>query len=261
MLATLADRTSTERTSILVVGVGGLGCAAARLLAGSRGLKLTLIDPDNVELSNLQRQVLYSDADIGEAKADVAAATLRAGSPHAEIHPIIARLDANNAARLIAAHDFVIDATDDPATKFLINAVACATGVPFCYGGVVRTGGQLMSVVPGRTACLACVFPEDDPGELAAAGGCTAQGILAPVAGVIGSLQAREAFAFLNCESSKKVECTAGTDNVFRPGRMILYEMRGPVWRTVDFPKNPNCSVCARLQPAQAPRRQQPCPL
>jgi molybdopterin/thiamine biosynthesis adenylyltransferase len=227
---------------VLVVGVGALGCPAARIVADSLGRwsLVTLVDPDRVELSNLQRQPLFDDADIGSFKVEVAARNLRS---HAEcrFETVRERLDETNAQRLIAGHDYVIDATDSPETKFLINDVAVRLAVPFTYAGVVRTGGQAMAVVPGKSACLRCVFPEE-PGD-DEAGACSNMGILAPVAGVVGSLAAANALGHLS-------------GNDFEAGTMTIYELRGTRLRRVAFGRRSDCTVCASTD--KSPSRQAP---
>ncbi len=223
------------KDSVLLVGVGALGCAAARMLVGAGVAKLTIIDPDRIELSNLQRQVLFGDSDVGAPKAEAARKALAAsagGPVTTEIRPIEDTLNTGNAESLVSSHDFVIDACDDPATKFMINAVAVSTGTAFCYGGVIRTTGQWMTVVPGVSACLACAFPDDHPQE--ADGGCSAMGILAPVAGLVGTAQAQDALRYL------------GGDKSLCPGRMNIYELSGCRWRHVYFPRDPACPRCSR---------------
>jgi len=176
---------------ILVVGVGGLGVPAACALARAGMNGITLIDPDPVELSNLARQVIYRDTDIGTPKAEAAAAHLRERFPHLQIATLVASFDSRNASSLAAAHDFMIDATDDPTTKFLINDIALETRRPFVYGGVLTMAGQAMTIIPGRTACLRCLFETaPDADEVAS---CRDAGIVGPVAGVIGEIQAAEA--------------------------------------------------------------------
>ena len=217
--------------AILIVGIGALGCPAAELVARARIARLTLVDSDQVESSNLQRQVLFSDADVGRYKVDAAAERL--GSLGADIETLRLRLDPSNADTLVAAHDFTIDATDDPTTKLLINVAAVSASRPFCYGGVVKTGGLAMSVWPGRSACLSCVFPSTRVTDTERAAGCDQAGILAPVAGVIGALQARSALG------------ACGIGPATRFGRMAVYEVRGRRWRFIDFPVDDRCPVCA----------------
>jgi molybdopterin/thiamine biosynthesis adenylyltransferase len=177
--------------NVLIVGLGGLGvpAAVAAVRAGVR--RLTLIDPDPVELSNLARQVIFTTDDIGIAKVDAAARYLKMIAPDAEVATIIGRLDTFNAAGIIASAAFVIDATDDPASKFLINDRCVASAVPFVYGGVLGYAGNVMSVIPGRSACLRCLF--ENPPDAADTVSCREAGIIGPVAGVIGHIQGSEA--------------------------------------------------------------------
>jgi molybdopterin/thiamine biosynthesis adenylyltransferase len=181
---------------ILIVGIGGLGVPAACALARAGFAALGLIDPDPVELSNLPRQVIFGESHIGVPKVSAAAAHLAAMVPGAALEPMRARLDAANAREIVSRFDFVIDATDNPASKFLINDVCIELGRPFVYGGVLGLAGQAMTVLPGRTACLRCLFEEPpDEAEIAS---CREAGIIGPVAGAIGELQAAEALDFVN---------------------------------------------------------------
>ena len=167
--------------------------AAAMVRAGVP--RLGLVDPDPVELSNLQRQVIYWVADIGKPK--VAAAERRLGTINGQVDfaTYQCQLDPANARSIVAAYDFIIDATDSPLTKFLINDVCIALARPFAYGGVLGMTGQIMTVLPGRTACLRCLFEEPpDENEIAS---CRDAGIIGPVAGAIGEAQAAEALSYL----------------------------------------------------------------
>jgi len=176
---------------ILIVGAGGLGVPAASALLRAGACDLGLIDPDPVELSNLPRQVIYGASDIGALKVEAAARRLREKYPAARIETHPFELDAANAARIVDHYGFVIDATDNPAAKFLINDTCEAAGRPFVYAGVLGMTGQAMTVIPGRTACLRCLF-EEPPGadEIAS---CREAGIIGPVAGAIGEVEAAEA--------------------------------------------------------------------
>jgi len=180
---------------VLIVGVGGLGVPAAWALARAGVRRLTLMDPDPVELSNLARQVIYRTADVGRPKVEAAADRLAAEFPGLEIDRLAVELDAANASGFIGAHDFTIDGTDNPRTKFSINDAAIGAMRPFGYGGVIGMTGQAMTVIPGRSACLRCLF-EEPPGEAEIAS-CREAGIIGPVAGVIGEVQAAEAIRVL----------------------------------------------------------------
>lgn len=220
---------SVERSRALVVGVGALGCQAAVSLAASGISELTLIDDDRVELSNLQRQILFDDADIGRPKAIAAALNLRALASSSTIAARVERVTPRNVTAFVAAHDVTIDATDDPDVKYLLNHAAIETGQPLVYGGVARTGGLALAVRPRQSACLACAFP-----PLATQGNesCAALGILAPVAGAIGALQAHLAVRLL-----EKTETVAGL--------LYIYETRARRWRTMRFERDPQCPSCS----------------
>jgi molybdopterin/thiamine biosynthesis adenylyltransferase len=181
---------------ILIVGAGGLGIPAACALARAGFTDLGLIDPDSVELSNLPRQVIFGESDLGSPKAIAAARYLAALHPDVRIEPMVRALDAGNAAAILGGFDFVIDATDSPAAKFLINDVCIELAIPFVYGGVLGVTGQAMTVLPAATACRRCVF-EEPPGEDDVAS-CREAGIIGPVAGAIGAAQAAEALRLLS---------------------------------------------------------------
>ena len=175
--------------------MGGLGVPAACALARRGAQRIGLVDPDPVELSNLARQVIYGSVSLGRLKVEAAAARLRSDYSALSIDTYPVALDASNAAELIARHDFVIDATDDPAAKFLINDTCLALGRPFVYAGVLGMTGQAMTVLPGRTACLRCLFEQPpEPDEIAS---CREAGIIGPVAAVIGEIAAAEALRWL----------------------------------------------------------------
>lgn len=204
--------TSAIDGKILIIGAGGLGLPAAHSAAAGGVARLTLIDPDAVELSNLPRQVLFSDSDLGGSKAEVAAQRLEVEFPGLQVQAIVGRLETGNAIGLISAHDFVIDATDDPPSKFLINDACLAAGRPFVYGGVLGFQGQAMAVLPGRSACLRCLFEAAPPATEVAS--CREAGILGPVVGFIGSLQGREAANYLRGQPMELA------------GRVLTYDLR-----------------------------------
>lgn len=183
---------------VLIVGVGGLGAPAASALVRLGIRSLTLLDPDPVELSNLPRQVLYAIDDIGTAKVIAAARRLREMNSAVRIETRRLELTRANADELIRGHSFVIDATDNPTAKFLINDRCVELRVPFVYGGVLGMTGQAMTVVPGHTACLRCLFEgPPDADEIAS---CRDAGIIGPVAGAIGEAQAAEAMRWIRGE-------------------------------------------------------------
>lgn len=216
---------------VLVVGVGALGCPAARALAAAGIGALVLVDPDRVELSNLHRQPLHGTEDIGRAKVDSAAAALRREFPRLSLETHAVRLDAHNLPGLFAGADFVIDATDGAAAKFLINDGAVRGGTPFSHAGILGFLGQTLTVLPGRSACYRCLFPE--PPDEAEVVSCRDAGVIGPLAGVVGTIQAGEAIKHLTGRGDPLVDLLLTIDG--RSGR----------WRRVRLTRNPRCPVCA----------------
>jgi molybdopterin/thiamine biosynthesis adenylyltransferase/TusA-related sulfurtransferase len=172
---------------VAIIGVGGLGCPAALALARLGVPRLGLFDPDVVEASNLPRQLLYTEADIGKPKVDVAAARLRELAPGCEIVTHQARLAENNRS-LLAGWPIWLDGTDSLPQKLWLNDAALEQGATLIHGGAVRLGGQVLAVVPRRGPCLRCLL-EEDPAEGAEAS-CRQAGILGPVVGALGSFMA-----------------------------------------------------------------------
>ncbi|HTY54702.1 MAG TPA: HesA/MoeB/ThiF family protein [Candidatus Binataceae bacterium] len=219
---------------VLIIGVGGLGVPAAMALARSGAASLTLADAEAVELSNLARQVIYRTSDIGQPKVRAAARRLQSGFPGSAIECIEQEISADNAEQIIAAHDFVIDGTDNPEVKFLINDVCIATRKPFTYGGVLGLRGQAMTVIPGRTACLRCLFEE--PPLDAEIASCRDAGILGPIAAAIGGIQAAEAIAFISGATPELA------------GRMLTYDATGiSRIRVTTVKPRPGCACGAAI--------------
>ena len=216
---------------VLVVGVGALGCPAAHHLAAAGIGTLVLIDPDRVELSNLQRQVLHRTSTIGTFKVDSAAAWLRARFPAVHVEPLRAALTHDTLSDRFRAVDFIIDATDGAAAKFLINDGAVRERRAFSHAGVLGFVGQTMTVLPGQSACYRCLFPEPPaPGEAIS---CLEGGVIGGIAGVIGALQAAEAIKYL-----------AGTGELLTD-RLLTYDALNGSWRQIQLARNRRCPVCA----------------
>jgi len=182
---------------VLIVGVGGLGSWTADLLARAGVGFMRIADDDRVEMVNLHRQALYSEADAagGEPKARAARRRLRAINAEVAVEPVVARLDAGNVADLAAGVDLILDGTDNFATRFVLNDYAVRESVPWVFAGVVGAAGQVMPVVPGRTACLRCVF--DAPPPPCADPSCRAAGVLGPAVAAVSAIQAAEAIKIL----------------------------------------------------------------
>ena len=181
---------------VLVVGCGGLGVPVISYLAGAGIGRLGLIDSDRLEASNLHRQTLYALADVGQLKAQLAAARVAALNPDVDVQVYPVRLDVTNASDLVGQYDLVIDCTDNFSTKFLLNDICVQKRVPVIFSSVYQYEGQLQVVRPDRDgACLRCVWPEATRDGIV--GNCAEAGVLGPVPGTFGSLQAFEALKLL----------------------------------------------------------------
>lgn len=180
---------------VLLVGAGGLGSPAALYLAAAGVGTLVLVDNDEVDLSNLQRQILHFTPDVGKAKVVSAREKLVLLNPGVKVVAKKTRFTSSMAARLLAGCDVALDGSDNFETRYALNRACVTLGVPLVWGAVLRWGGQIMSVLPGKSACYECLFPEiPDP---ALAQSCTNAGILGSVAGTIGTLMATEALKIL----------------------------------------------------------------
>jgi molybdopterin/thiamine biosynthesis adenylyltransferase len=221
---------------VLVVGAGGLGSPAALYLAAAGVGVIGVADSDSVEISNLQRQILHSEAVLGVPKVESAAKTLGVLNSGVTVVPYHARVDADNIEEIIRdkEYDFIIDAADNFTTKFLINDVCVRLGKPFAHGGVKGFGGQVLTFIPGKGPCYRCVFG-GPPGGAASAGvegTVGANGIIGPVCGIAGSIQAAEATKFL-----LGLECLAG---------VLAFNALTMEFRTVKLARNTACAACGR---------------
>ena len=182
--------------SVLVVGAGGLGVPVLQYLAGAGVGRLSIIDADRLEPSNLHRQTWYALSECGQEKSSLAATRVSALNPEVRVEAHALRLDAHNAERLCAGHDLILDCSDNFTTKFLLNDLALRTGKPVLFASVYQYEGQLQLVRgDDATACLRCVWPEATRDGIV--GNCAEAGVLGPVPGVFGSLQALEALKHL----------------------------------------------------------------
>jgi sulfur-carrier protein adenylyltransferase/sulfurtransferase len=191
-----AGQEKLRRAAVLVVGCGGLGVPVMTYLAAAGVGRIGLVDGDRLEASNLHRQTLYSLEDVGKPKVELAAARLRALNPEVEIHAHAVRLEAATAAEILAPYALIIDCTDNFSSKFLLNDTCVQLGKPVVFASVYQYEGQLQVVRPERGgACLRCVWPEATRDGLV--GNCAEAGVLGPVPGTFGSLQALEALKLL----------------------------------------------------------------
>lgn len=217
-------------SKVLIVGAGGLGSPAALYLAAAGVGTLGIADADVVDLSNLQRQVIHHTSDVGTSKAASAAARIRAINPDVRVreHPV--RVQASNAQGILRDYDFVIDGTDSFASKFLLNDAAWFARKPLSHAGILRFEGQLMTILPGESACYRCLFREPPPqGSVPS---CSQAGVLGVLAGVIGCLQATEAIKHL-----------LGVGDLLT-NALLIYDALAMRFRKVPFRRNPECPLC-----------------
>jgi adenylyltransferase/sulfurtransferase len=192
----VAGQAKLRESRVLVVGAGGLGVPVLTYLTGAGVGRIGIVDGDTLDASNLHRQTLYALSDVGKPKAELAAARLRALNSEVDVQVHLTRLDAENGAALIELYDLVIDCTDNFSTKFLLNDLCMHLGKPAILSSVYQYEGQLQVIRPDRdSACLRCVWPEATRDGLV--GNCSEAGVLGPIPGVFGSLQALEAMKVL----------------------------------------------------------------
>jgi molybdopterin/thiamine biosynthesis adenylyltransferase/rhodanese-related sulfurtransferase len=216
---------------VLVVGAGGLGSPAAFYLAAAGVGHLTLVDPDVVDRSNLQRQILHTDARVGMSKVESARAALQALNPGITIDALPLRVDAGNAANLVGAAHVVVDGTDNFTARYLLDAACTLHGKPLVYGAIHRFDGQVavFGGAPGAP-CYRCLFP--DPPAAEDAPDCATAGVLGVLPGIIGSLQAAET-----------IKLILGIGEPLR-GRLLNLQALGMHWRELRVPRDPGCPGC-----------------
>ncbi len=218
------------RKSALVIGTGGLG-GPLLLALGASGLgRVVVCDDDAVETSNLNRQPLFGEADLGARKATAAAGRLRRLHTRLEVRAVDDRFDDRNALELARSCDVVVDGSDNFPTKFLANDAALAADRPLVHGGILRYTAQLLTVVPGKTGCLRCLFEEPPPrGSVPS---CAEAGVLGALAGLAGALMAGEVARLLSGERGAYA------------GRLLVHEARPARTRIVPVRRRPGCAAC-----------------
>jgi thiazole biosynthesis adenylyltransferase ThiF len=215
---------------VLIIGAGGLGAPAALYLAAAGVGTIGIVDADEVDLSNLQRQVIHTTADLGKAKVKSAAETMTAINPDVKVNTYRMFVDSTNILDLVKEYDFVIDGTDNFPAKFLINDACVMAKVPFSHAGIIRFKGQLMTYVPGEGPCYRCVFKNPPPKD--AVPTCKQAGVIGAMGGVIGSLQAMEAVKYI-----------IGKGDLLT-GKLLTYDALKMEFHTIKLPKDNNCAVC-----------------
>lgn len=220
-----------KQARVLVIGAGGLGSPVLMYLAGAGVGTIGVIDDDVVDLSNLQRQVIHGDADLGLPKVQSAAAHLRAMNPHVVLRPYHRRLTEEIAADLFAEYDIILDGTDNSATRYLVNRAAVTTGKPLVSGALSQWEGQVSVFDPARGApCYQCIFPQAPAEGLAPS--CAEAGVMGPLPGVIGAMMAGEA-----------IKLITGAGAPLR-GQMLIYDALYADARRFKLKKRDDCPVC-----------------
>lgn len=218
------------RARVLVVGAGGLGSPAALYLVAAGVGTVGIVDSDDVEVTNLHRQILYADTDVGHPKIEAAVARLRSMNPHVRVVAHETRLDSSNALEIIDGYDFVVDGSDNFPTRYLINDACVLLGKPYAYGAILRFEGQASLFGAPGGPCYRCLFREPPPPGLVPS--CAEAGVIGVLPGVIGSLQALEAIKWVT---------GAGTSLA---GRLLIFDALDLRWRELRLKRDPECPAC-----------------
>lgn len=218
------------RSTALIVGAGGLGAPASMYLASGGVGRLIIADDDEVELSNLQRQIVHASGDLGRRKTASAKARLADLNPEVAITEVDERMDLEKLRPLVAQSDVVLDCSDNFETRYALNRACWEGRKPLVSAAAVRMEGQLSAFAPGErdSPCYQCLYPDGAHADER----CATNGVLSPVTGVIGSLQAIEAVKLLLGFGDTLV------------GRLLLFDAMQARWREVRLPKNPGCALC-----------------
>jgi molybdopterin-synthase adenylyltransferase len=220
-----------NRAGVLIVGAGGLGSPVAYYLAAAGVGKIGIVDNDVVDLSNLQRQILHTTADVERKKVESARETLLALNPHVTIVPHDVRLDSTNIRDILKDYDVVAEGSDNFPTKFLVNDACVMTGTPLSMAGIFRFSGQILTVIPGSGPCYRCLIPQPPPPG--AIPSCQEAGVLGAMAGAVGVMQATEVLKII-----------LGKGEVLS-GRLLLFEALQMRFEPIEVKRNPECPVCS----------------
>ncbi|NEU57841.1 molybdopterin-synthase adenylyltransferase MoeB [Halorussus sp. MSC15.2] len=221
--------------AVLVIGAGGLGAPVVQYLAAAGVGTLGVADDDEVELSNLQRQIIHGNDDVGRPKVESAADFVADLNPDVDVQTHEVRVEPDNVEDLVADYDFVVDATDNFRTRYLVNDACTLSGTPFSHGAIYKFEGQVTTFTT-EGPCYRCLFPEAPPEGMVA--DCASTGVLGVLPGTIGNIQATETVKYLLCEG-------AGLDAAeLLDGRMVFYDAMAMSFEEVEFRQNPDCPVC-----------------
>lgn len=210
---------------VVIVGIGGLGCASATYLTAAGVGHIIIVDFDTVEMSDLNRQILYWEDEIGEKKVVVAQRKLSNLNPSVEITPIFAKITNENVLSIIDKSQVVIDGLDNAAARLVVNSACVKQKIPYVYGGVSRLRGMITTILPGQTPCLACLLPE----------GVKGLGVLGVTPAIIANLQALEAIKLLIGHSPSLA------------GKLLIFNGDDIKFRAYEIRRNENCPVCSQV--------------
>jgi len=216
-----------KRAKVTIAGVGGLGCPAALYLTSLGVGRIRIIDRDVVETSNLNRQILHWDKDINKPKVESAYEKLREINKDVEIEKFSVEINEKNVMELLEGSDAVVDAMDNFPTRFLLNEAAVKLGIPFFHGSIYGFEGRVMTIIPGRSACLRCLFSESPPKEVFP--------VVGPTPGLIAMIQVTEVIKYLT-----------GTGKLLE-NRYLIYDGENMSFREIKVRRNPQCPVCGKM--------------
>ncbi|MDG6978272.1 MAG: molybdopterin-synthase adenylyltransferase MoeB [Nitrososphaerota archaeon] len=226
----LAGQTKLKSSSVLVVGAGGLGTPSATYLAAAGVGRIGLVDYDVVERSNLHRQVLYTEQDVGKSKVDVARRRLLEINPNVDVRVHKVRLDSSNAREVLATYDVILDGTDNFPTRYLVNDACALLGKPNVYASIFRFEGQASVFCAKEGPCYRCLYPTPPPPHLVPS--CAEGGVLGVLPGIMGSIQAAEAIDLIIGKGTPLV------------GRLLFFDALEMKFTELKLRKNPSCELC-----------------
>lgn len=216
---------------VFIVGAGGLGCPVGYYLAAAGVGTIAMIDNDNVELSNLQRQIAHSMKTLGKPKVESAKNTFESLNPDVNVIALQQRISKDNILDLIKDYDVLVDGSDNFPTRYLVNDACVMLKKPLVSGAILRFEGQVTTIVPGEGHCYRCLFEEPPPPGLVPS--CQEAGVLGAITGVVGALQATEVLKLI-----------LGKGDVLK-GTLLIYDALKATFRRVRVPRNQNCPVCS----------------
>ncbi len=217
-----------REATVFIAGAGGLGCPVALYLAAAGIGRIVIADMDRVEITNLNRQVLFDETSIGTEKSVAVKERLQRLNPHIRVEAITATIDDSSAGTLVGSADIIVDATDNFTTRYSLNRVACRNAVPLVHGAVCGFDGQVATIIPGKTACFKCMFPHPPPTGPAPVIGTTA--------GIIGMIQANEVIKYITARGS------------LITGQILLWDGLSATIEYVPAERDPACSECRQLR-------------